>query len=1629
MITKIVFFKVFPKAWKCCLLCQDVACFGLSMGLLLVACHLGGARGSTCKAGGFFLVFGFLDFLSSIAITGIALLIIQNPAKMSQLSTFRWQLYLSFVIPQKILTIVLAALPVSSLEYFDTDSPYTLACFSVRQEGKHGAAFGAVLIFIMWVLVVVAAVPSIILVVRFWAGSGTRVHASTPSLWQTQKIEQSRTLHKFSILELASALVVLLVVTVVVYTNNDYLPAPQWAGLLSLAGLCLLHVTLAGVQLFLWSGLCYDKTGQKKEPHHRLKQLELIRTEGPGKLRLKASWAAGKDVWKRGLLKVYGPAHIKAWAQEIVVLGLLRKSRSASVLNCLWTSNMNPYHEAMTVISGDIVTSDSRLTCLELTSAGTLQELLKTMDIPLPEACQRTILHDIAEGLSCLHDQNVLHRNLTSAAVYLKGSVQCLIIRAAIGDFEDGQIYGTLLTGSHNSTVSRKQFFLPDIRAYALVGIEMMICVCECRQKDQKRRTGVKESSSAESTSRQLQEIYDFGFQKKLHFKHSQSSTGYAPELASVTTDNKNYRIRRFDNPEVPYCVPGEPEYTASSIEIISPAEHISDEFNSLQSDAPEDRETATFSLQSRSSINVQTANEETAGKEYAEYNLDNNWKLQKRKVHMGQHEDNRSEEWCDTGNDTVLEKHKASKEATLVKKFNNFSFPNYSAFRALDPRHELGEQEVIEEDIERLRKNTFRNIHGHHQQGGYVTSITDDGREIFIPAVYNLKKYGENSSSGYGSCSGSTSMPGDQSSSAATLNSMPGGKGFSNTNRLHKTISVGTTSLVQDKILEVLPAVGDNEYTSNYLLRDLFKAKEDAKVNKLMKNYEDRIRNEQLQKSKGNLADYCPSINYTQQYYENELHLNAHDSQKLRSLNEVEHHRTQIANNNKKQRNDKLSPPQAASVHRIQRDKQGGKNADNLHAQHWNVRTSLKRSKARASLKKALVEKSFHGPKALSVYQESRGTRGKDVEQKYSGRHANLGPRMSETNGDISTTSSKDNTKPASCIADPVYSVETHSTVDNSLCSNRVGKLDSTADEQSVVVNHVLMPPERTLASAKSRPAPDPPAAPYSSNVTHVKRVSNFEPCSTDTDSSQGHGDLSFTSVEPPSTESDSMNPSSLHSHEMSIDKIESDMNDIINSNVSFVQSKSKIPPGLKLIDSGFDSASVSSDESCLCAAAALQIPEESSSLYPSDILSQGRCSCACSSCLGSIQGRQQVSSWQDSPDSESWDNSNSFSSYDTNMHRRKLPSKGRKHDPTECILAPDDKYPSPNHLSRPNSISALHSVTAYSTDKAHLYLPQAKEQASSSASESSTAISRRYRELIKRGVPLRVSIISGEDVSVNNFQEEDVGRVDVNTKVHTDASDNPEYKSRLQVGFKSNDRVDKQSHRESIDKSNRGLCKNSTTEYRATFGEENNDVEDIYNELSPIPSLEEIIKEIPDETGCFPDETKAFLNRPDSELSVKALQAVLSGDCYSPDGKPTQCPELVIDQLFSQHLQPRQHAPSLSVDNTTDKEASFHSTNATSDSVVIGYHGLVGGMDSRHVMYCQTIVSNVSLISIDDLLPVSSLTFHTMKSKLQKHGRLGMIGNQILDVLGMCWLNESPPTTSAILNHLTDPVTETEL
>lgn len=75
---------------------------------------------------------------------------------------------------------------------------------------------------------------------------------------------------------------------------------------------------------------------------------------------MKATWLGEKRLQMSGHMKVYGLDHMKGWSQEIVILGMLRKLQHGNVLQCLWTNGTNPYYEAMTLITGEIVQNDSR---------------------------------------------------------------------------------------------------------------------------------------------------------------------------------------------------------------------------------------------------------------------------------------------------------------------------------------------------------------------------------------------------------------------------------------------------------------------------------------------------------------------------------------------------------------------------------------------------------------------------------------------------------------------------------------------------------------------------------------------------------------------------------------------------------------------------------------------------------------------------------------------------------------------------------------------------------------------------------------------------------------------------------------------------------------------------------------------------------------------------------------------------------------------------------------------------------------------------------------------------------------------------------------------------------------------
>ncbi|KAH3856922.1 uncharacterized protein LOC127871308 [Dreissena polymorpha] len=468
-----------PKLWKYSLLCQNVANCFVSSGLGLFLINLQVGASVLCNATGFFLLFGIFQCSLSYLTTGIILLSVQNPGKASSLSTFHRSVVAAIVVPEVLVGAVISFLPYVSKSLFDTSIDFDVACFPIRDHGQQGEAFGTLLVTIWWIILAATAVCDTITVLKLWKFNN-RVNSAQNNVWQTQLIIQGKTLIKISLIEHAIFASVVLLITLSVYADqNLFEDNKTWIVMTSLAVSALFHGVFSNVSDVMWTACCCRDAGAVKEPQRKLKKLELMKIEGPGRLRMKATWTVGKHATKRGMMKVYGTQTLRAWAQEIVMLGMLRRTQHPSLVQCLWTSSSNPYYETMTLISGDIVTSDSRIICLEMTNGGTLHDFLQKCELPLPEPCQRMIVHDIAEGLFYLHHENILHNNLTSACVYLKGSLQSMVLRAAVGDFEEAQIYGTLQQSLDTSTRDKKYFFLPDVRSFALIALEILGKMCE----------------------------------------------------------------------------------------------------------------------------------------------------------------------------------------------------------------------------------------------------------------------------------------------------------------------------------------------------------------------------------------------------------------------------------------------------------------------------------------------------------------------------------------------------------------------------------------------------------------------------------------------------------------------------------------------------------------------------------------------------------------------------------------------------------------------------------------------------------------------------------------------------------------------------------------------------------------------------------------------------------------------------------------------------------------------------------------------------------------------------------------------------------------------------------------------
>lgn len=473
-----------PKLWKYSICLLDSSALFLGIGLiihLVVLIQQGTAPRFLILASASLMLFGYMDGLCSFLTFQTILLFVQNPRKVT--STTNYQLGSSIIVFTgiKLACLLLSVLPViPNGDYFNVTF-YSLLPLHWPEE--HGGTYSVLLVICFWLVIFATFAFSIIGMIKSQRFTSL-VNSATEDVWQISAIGQGRLLHQLLLFQQFVYMIVSILITKVLFRSrhqHELDNVDRHVAMVTISLHILIHGIVSNTENVVWTKntCCRNQNGVSQDSR-RLKRLELLRMEHPGKFHFLASWIDNKKDLKTGMMKVYNTEWLKLWAQEIMVLGVLRKVKHPNLLQCLWTSNNNPYYEIVTLLSEDIVSSESRIICLEFPEYGCLREYLKKMELPMTVSSQCMITSDVAQGLNQLHKLDILHRNLSSIRVYLRlnnGNNPCL--RAALGDFEYVTIFGSPLQGADNPQCKNRQnFLLPDIRSFALITLEMVLAVC-----------------------------------------------------------------------------------------------------------------------------------------------------------------------------------------------------------------------------------------------------------------------------------------------------------------------------------------------------------------------------------------------------------------------------------------------------------------------------------------------------------------------------------------------------------------------------------------------------------------------------------------------------------------------------------------------------------------------------------------------------------------------------------------------------------------------------------------------------------------------------------------------------------------------------------------------------------------------------------------------------------------------------------------------------------------------------------------------------------------------------------------------------------------------------------------------
>ena len=268
-----------PKLWKFSWLYEDVTCLTLCVGLVLFSVYTFDQQKPVCSATGYFLLYGILEVFCSHFTSCLILLCFQNPGKSTTLSKLHRNVVIIIIAPQVILSNVLAILPYASKNLFNADVTFDVICLPITKPGSSGSAFGTFLVILIWIIFIVTLVCDAIIVLKLWKFYN-RINSAQHNVWQSQLLSQGKSVVKLSLIEHFLSFLFLICFTVSIYSSDSLTGTKRtWIVMTSLALSAVVHGVFSNISDVMWATCCCRDTSAVKEPHRKLKKLDLLKIE------------------------------------------------------------------------------------------------------------------------------------------------------------------------------------------------------------------------------------------------------------------------------------------------------------------------------------------------------------------------------------------------------------------------------------------------------------------------------------------------------------------------------------------------------------------------------------------------------------------------------------------------------------------------------------------------------------------------------------------------------------------------------------------------------------------------------------------------------------------------------------------------------------------------------------------------------------------------------------------------------------------------------------------------------------------------------------------------------------------------------------------------------------------------------------------------------------------------------------------------------------------------------------------------------------------------------------------------------------------------------------------------------